>query len=200
MKKLLYILSLILFSCSDYSNAQEQLIIDYLETSSGGVKTDLKIKFTNLEVSDITVADSIAILQEEYEKEKFKKIDVAESRVAGAEKSVDEITTKIDTNDASTLNRKMDKIGDQTLLKIMLRNLDEKRVELKEAQKWQPEHLNKYADKNEGELLVKEVITTFSYFNPKLNTRQERSETFVLSKDGSEVRGIVFKGKLRRKR
>lgn len=199
MKKLFYILSLILFSCSDYSNAQEQLIIDYLETSSGGVKTDLKIKITNLEVSDITVADSIAILEEKYKKEKLSKINVAESKIAGAKKSVDEITTKIDTNDASTLNRKADKLSDETLKKILLRELNEKEENLKEVQDWQPKYLNKYTGREKNELLVKKAITTFSYFNPKLNTRQERTETFVLSKYGSEVLGILYKNKLRRK-
>jgi len=200
MKKLLYILSLILFSCSDYSNAQEQLIIDYLETSSGGVKTDLKIKITNLEVSDITVADSIAILEEKYKKEKLSKINVAESKIAGAKKSVDEITTKIDTNDASTLNRKADKLNDETLRKILLRELNEKEENLKEVQDWQPKYLNKYTGREENDLLVKKVITTFSFFNPKLNTRQERTETFVFSKDGSKVLGIIYKGRLSRKR
>jgi hypothetical protein len=200
MKKLLYILSLILFSCSDYSIAQEQLIIDYLETSSGGVKTDLKIRITNLEVSDITVGDSIAILEEKYEKEKLNKINFAESRIAGAEKSIDEITTKIDTNDASTLNRRMDKLSDETLKKILLRELNEKKKKLKEVQGWQPKYLNKYTGRDENELLVKKAVTILSYFNPKLNTRQERTETFVLSKDGSEVLGVVYKGKLRRKR
>ncbi len=199
MKKLFYILSLILFSCSDYSIAQEQLIIDYLETSSDGVKTDLKIKITDLEVSDITVADSIAILQKKYEKEKINKINFAESRVAGAEKSIDEITTKIDTNDASTLNRKADKLSDETLKKILLRELNEKEENLKGVQDWQPKYLNKYTGRDENELLVKKSITTFSYFNPKINTRQERTETFVLSKDGSEILGILYKGKLRGK-
>jgi hypothetical protein len=200
MKKLFYILSLILFSCSDYSNAQEQLIIDYLETSSGGVKTDLKIKITNLEVSDITVADSFAILEGKYKKEKLNKINFAESRIAGAERSIEKITTKIDTNDASTLNRKADKLSDETLRKILQRELKEKKENLKEVQDWHPKYLNKYTGRDENELLVKKVITTFSYFNPKLNTRQERTETFVISKDGSEVFGIVYKGKLRRKR
>ena len=200
MKKLFYILSLILFSCSDYSNAQEQLIIDYLEISSGGVKTNLKIKITNLEVSDITVADSIAILEEKYKKEKLSKINVAESRIAGAKKSIDEITTKIDTNDASTLNRKADKLSDETLKKVLQRKLKEKEENLKEVQDWQPEYLNKYTSRDESELLVKKAITTFSYFNPKLNTRQERTETFVLSKDGSKVLGIIYKGRLRKKR
>jgi hypothetical protein len=170
-----------------------------LETSSGGVKTDLKIKITNLEVSDITVADSIAILEEKYKKEKLSKINVAESKIAGAKKSVDEITTKIDTNDASTLNRKADKLSDETLKKILLRELNEKEENLKEVQDWQPKYLNKYTGREKNELLVKKAITTFSYFNPKLNTRQERTETFVLSKYGSEVLGILYKNKLRRK-
>lgn len=133
MKNILYILSLILFLSSNYSNAQEQLIIDYLETSSGGVKTDLKIKITNIEVSEITVADSIAILEEKYKKEKLSKINVARSKITEAKKSIYKITTKIDTNDASTLNRKADKLSDETLKKILLKELDEKEDNLKEV-------------------------------------------------------------------
>ena len=200
MKKLFYLSTLLLFSCSTNSNAQEALIVDYLQTSSSGVKTDLKIDISSIEVSDITVADSIAILREKYEQDKLSKTKIAEGAVTAAQKSVDELTTKIDTNDASTLQKRMDKIGDETLQRIMLRNLEEKKVELREVQEWQPEYLKKYASREESNLLVKKAIATFSYFNPKLNTRQERAETFVLSKDGSKVLGLVHKGKLRKKR
>lgn len=48
-------------------------------------------------------------------------------------------------------------------------------------------------------IIVKKPITTFSYFNPKPNTKQERTETFLLSKDGLKILALVYKEKLRRK-
>jgi hypothetical protein len=195
MKKLYYFSFLLLLSCSADSNAQETIIIDYLETSSNDVRTDLKIDILKLEISDITVADSIAILEEKYEEEILNKIKIAEGAVTTAQKSVDNLTTKIDTNDASTLQKRMDKIGDKTLQNVMLKNLEEKMDKLREAQEWQPEYLTKYAGRDDDVLLVKKAIATFSYFNPKLNTRQERTENFVLSKDEAKVLGVVSKKK-----
>ena len=43
-----------------------------------GLKTDFKIEFEKFELSDITVADSVKILQEQYQIEKQKKIESAQ--------------------------------------------------------------------------------------------------------------------------
>lgn len=74
MKKLyfLILLPLVWLSCSSPSN-YEKAIIDYLETDKKGVKTDLQIKFLFIDVSYITVADSISILQDQFEIKKAKK-------------------------------------------------------------------------------------------------------------------------------
>lgn len=74
MRKLYFLLlfPLVWLSCSSPSN-YEKAIIDYLEIDKKGVKTDLKIEFLSMNVSNITVADSISILQKQFEAKKTRK-------------------------------------------------------------------------------------------------------------------------------
>lgn len=115
MKKILPLFLIAFIACDDAQNtdAQKQSIINYLQEDSKGVKTDLKIEVSELEVSDITVADSIAILNDKFEKTKETKIRNAEESVNYSEKSIAKITKKIDANNSSTLNQKMDKVVDK---------------------------------------------------------------------------------------
>lgn len=48
----------------------------------------------------------------------------------------------------------MDKIGDESLKRILQRELNEKKENLKEVQDWQPSYLKRYADRDKSELLV----------------------------------------------
>ena len=69
MKHLFYFITLITLLMSCLDNKYEKLITEYLETDSK-TRIDLKIKYSKLEVSDLTVQDSIDILQDKYETEK----------------------------------------------------------------------------------------------------------------------------------
>lgn len=73
-------------------------------------------------------------------------------------------------------------------------------VNLEDAKNWKPKNLNRYEGQDGSQLLVKKAVTTFSYFNPSLQTRQERTETLVFDKDGSTVLGIIQNGKFRQKK
>ncbi|MDR2950285.1 MAG: hypothetical protein LBV71_13905 [Prevotella sp.] len=70
MRKLfiIFFFPLVISSCSAQSDSKKA-IIDYLQTQNS-VRTDLKIEFLSFDTSDITVSDSISILQTQYESEK----------------------------------------------------------------------------------------------------------------------------------
>ena len=70
-----------LVSCSGTESKYEKVIENFLETDRNGVKTDLKIEFLNITVTDIFVSDSITILQQRFENEKSKKVDLAQQSV-----------------------------------------------------------------------------------------------------------------------
>jgi len=191
-----YFTVILLIFCSGYSNAQEALIIDYLETSSGDVKIDLKIDISYIEVSDITVADSLSFLEAKFQEKIIREkesIDHFKSNIKAAikeNKSLDR--SNIDNLAKISANKSVIKLYENGLEKALLsrkKNQDQRAVAL-----------GKYEHQDENAVLVKMGVTNFSFFNPKLNTRQERTETFVLSKDGSKVLGIIYKGRLSRKR
>jgi len=192
MKKLFYLSTLLLFSCSTNSSAQESLIIEYLETSPKGVRTDLKMNVLKLELSNVTAADSLAFLEAQFQ-----------NRIEEEKKSIQNF--KLNIQEALKENKSLDPSNNDNLAKISAnksiislyeKGLEKARLALEKIQNQKVLAIEKYSSKNEDELLVKKAITKFSYLNPKMNTRQERTETFVLSKDGSEVLGRINEKKL----
>lgn len=81
--------------------------------------------------TDILAGERPMLYTEKHEKEKLNKTKIAEGAVTAAQKSVDGLTTKNDTNDAATLQKRMDKIADQTLKNVMLENLEEKKIKFR---------------------------------------------------------------------
>ena len=195
MKKLYYFSICLLLSCAVNSDAQESLIIDYLETSASDLKTDLKLDVLELELSNITVNDSTAILENRFR----ERMEKEEETIEGFQTAITSALQKKDSLDRSNIDN-LDKISaNKSLIKLYKNGLEKAQQSLKKAQTQKTKALEKYENLDENEVLVKEAITTFSYLNPKLNVRQERTETFVLSKDGSEVLGLIYKGKIRSK-
>lgn len=99
MKKIIYILSIAVaaVSCNSLSES-EKSIQEYMRSQTGS--PDLKIEFTNVEITRQTVQDSIDILQkifEEQTKEKADAIQKMESSIENMQKE-QEKTSKSDPN------------------------------------------------------------------------------------------------------
>lgn len=163
----------LLCSCSSPQSEQEKLITDFLETNDG-VKTDLQIKYSKFEISNILVSDSIAIFKAQFEAERAKKIESIESTISNKENSIAE------------QRGKKNKVVANTLIKMWENELTKEKRYLEEAKNWKPSYLNKYDSRNESEVLVQKVDITFSYFNPKLQVEQEMSAYVILSADGKQ--------------
>ncbi len=162
-RKLLFsLIATTLFSCSGYKD-YEKLIADWAETNAfQGVRTDLKIKFIESSISDIHVADSIAILKKQFQEEQAKKIEEAKKMVSGYQQ-LSEVSS---------------------LYNSELRRAE---TELREAESWHPDYLDRYAGHNPNEVIAKKVSCKMSYQEPKLTTRQEKQGTFILSVDEKRV-------------
>lgn len=175
MKRLFIPLISIAFlcSCSSPQSEQEKLVTDFLETNNG-VKTDLQIKYTKFEVSNILVSDSMAILKAQFEAERAKKIESIERTIAHKENSIAE------------QQEKKNKIVANSLIRMWEDELVKERQYLEEAKIWEPGYLSKYDSRNVSEVLVQKADITFSYFNPKLQVKQEMSAFVILSADGKE--------------
>ncbi|WP_299154237.1 hypothetical protein [uncultured Christiangramia sp.] len=196
MKKILPFLLISMMACNSEQNtdAQKQTIVNFLQEDAKGIKTDLKIEVSQLEVSDITVEDSIAILNKRYEEEKASKIEMAENALSRSKK---DLNKKLKDRESQS---EIDKLIGKRFIESDRKSVEDNKKWLEEVQNFKPDYLDRYEGRNNSELLVKKAETTFSFFNPSLQTRQERTDDFVFSKDGSEVLGIMQNGKLRRKK
>lgn len=180
MKKIFFSLALTacLFSCSSSQSEYEKVITDFLETKNG-VKTDLQIRYTKLEVSDISVADSISILKEQFEAERVKKIQSIEQTIKSKEESIAE------------QHNSDNRLVANVLIKGWQRELAREKEDLEKAQNWKPDYLNKYDNRNPSDILSRKADVTFSYFNPQLQTRQEMSAWVILSADGKQCYRLI---------
>lgn len=180
MKILFYSLTLtaFLFSCSSSQSEYEKVITDFLETKNG-VKTDLQIKYTKLEISDISVSDSITILKERFEAEKAKKIQSIEQTIKHKEESIAE------------QQNSNDKLVASVLIKGWQKELAREKEDLEKARNWKPDYLTRYDKRNPSDILSRKADVTFSYFNPQLQTRQEMSAWAILSADGKQCYGMI---------
>lgn len=182
MKKFIYFVLLLCFipSCSSQSE-YEKLLTDFIEIR-GNVRTDLNVKFQSIEVSDITVGDSVQILKKQFESEKADLVMKQEKEVERYKKQIAEIETKTSQD-----------IADIVILKGYKEKLYDCESDLKKAKNWTPDYLNKYDSRASDEILIKKAICTFSVLDPKLQTRQTYKDAlFILSADGkTPLRAIL---------
>lgn len=166
------------FGCSSSQSEYEKVITDFLETKNG-VKTDLQIKYSKLDVSEISVSDSIAILQEQFEAEKAKKIQSIEQTIKLKEESIAE------------QQNSDNKLVASVLIKGWQKELAREKEDLEKAQNWKPDYLTRYDNHNPSDILSRKADVTFSYFNPQLQTRQEMSAWVILSADGKQCYRLI---------
>lgn len=179
MKKLIAIafFPFVISSCLAQSE-YEKPIREYLETQNG-IKTDLKIEFLDMNVSDISVADSIAIIQEHFEVEKAKKVESQKSNIARWQKSIEE------------QKGKKNQVVAKALITKFTENISKAEKELGNIESWHPEYLDRYKGRKTSDVLAKKADTRFSYLNPKLQTRQEMQVLFILSADGKQCYRMI---------
>jgi len=197
MKKVLPILLFTIMACNSQQNteAQKEAIINFLQEDAKGVKTDLKIEVSQLEITDVTVADSINFIKNKYQTE----IDKAQKSINNFQSNIHSTEKDNDSLDNSNMNDLAKISANNSLIQLYRRGLEKSKAKLEKAEKQKILSLAYYDDSDENGLLVKKAATTFSFFNPRLQTRQERTDDFVFSKDGFEVLGIITNGKFRSK-
>ncbi|MDL2230221.1 hypothetical protein LJB87_00305 [Alistipes sp. OttesenSCG-928-L06] len=180
MKKFLLLIALAfsVASCKGNDNVYKNTVLDYLQTEDG-IKTDFKIEFSKFEVSDITVADSVRILQSQYIAEKQKKVESAQQSVVHWKDAIEKQKAKGDNLVA------------QTLIARYKTDLEKAQAELQAANDWVAGYLDRYDGRSSSEILAKQVDTSFSFQNPKLTVRQEMGAIFVLSPDGTQCYNMI---------
>ncbi|MGI9527152.1 MAG: hypothetical protein ACR2MS_08595 [Weeksellaceae bacterium] len=173
MRNLIVILSsFVVLSCS--SNSKEKEAIEtFIETDGKGNKYDLDIKFDQLEISDVSVQDSIYLLEERFEKEKENKISSLEKMKALYEERVDKYS-----KDKSYMS--------DYFLKKAKKDLSDQKEKIKEVNNWKPEYLSKYNDRDKSEILCKKADAIVRFENPRLKVEQTIHANFFLNKEGTK--------------
>ena len=179
MNQSLLYLVFILFavSCSNSTGIYKQTISDYIQIQNG-LETDLKIKFSQFDVyPDITVDNSMKILEKRYLNEKSRKIEFAQNNIVRLEKEIEELKSKGNNSWSSNWVK-------YTLLQRYQNNLKDAIADLEKAEQWWPDYMDRYVGRTPSEKIAKRINTQFSFQNPDMNLRQNVSAFFILSPDG----------------
>lgn len=166
-----------LASCISQSDSQmKKVLLEALENTDG-VRTDLKIKFTSMEVVDITVKDSIDYYQKKFNDEKRKQETSTESTIAYYQKKLDEREAKENKD-----------IVDEMLMTENKSQIKNNQAALEVLEQWHPSYLDKYKGRNENEVLAKLATASFKFTNPHTKANQEMiDKKFLFSADGTKV-------------
>lgn len=171
MKRIIVLLSVFtLIACSKNSK-EKKAIENFIQTDKKGNKYDLDIKFDKLEISNVTVEDSILLLQEKFEKEKEKKLSSLNKMKSLFEDRVKEYSEKKTFGSDYFLNKAKEDLSKQI-------------EEIEETKKWKPEYLSKYENRDSSEILCKKANTIVRFENPRLKVEQTVHANFFLDKDG----------------
>lgn len=165
MNKLMLFLGVLLCLSSCKSESYKDAIADWIQTDDNGTWTDLKFELIDTdEIKDITVADSIRILQDEKE----RKISLCNEEISRLTKEIEKAEKGMSGVAPSTYFKNRDRLSERKSLLKLIQSSDLSLT---------------YNNREKTEVLVKLVKCKYSIISPMLQTRQEKTETFILSSD-----------------
>jgi septal ring factor EnvC (AmiA/AmiB activator) len=162
----------LLFSCGGTTSKYENLIADIVQTD-GGVKIDLNFKVEKLEeIRQISVADSIKIITDNFNTERDKQI-------ASLEKTLSVFTESIEK--AKAANR-----PSQVMIDSYQSSIDKTNERLDALRKSVPNELTKYENRDASEILAVVVRCTYTIDEPLTKKRTTETFDFFLSSDATK--------------
>lgn len=155
-------------SCGRQEGKYEKAIADFVQTDKNGVWTDLQFKVLEMgEPTDITVGDSIKVLTEKFEVQKAKKMEFVKD-------GIDRNRARLEKEKLPVMRKFHKDYIDKN--QPVLDYLSQMRISLPQS----------YIDSKPEQVLVRLVECKFSIVPPTYNTRQEITETFVFTADGTK--------------
>ena len=162
----------LLFSCGGETSKYEKLIADVVQTD-GGVKIDLNFKADKLEeIRQITIADSIKIITDEFNAERGKQI-------ASLEKTLSVFTENIEKAKAASR-------PSQVMIDSYQSSIDKTNERIDTLKKSVPNELAKYANRDVNEILAVVVRCTYTIDEPLTKKRATETFDFFLSPDATK--------------
>lgn len=170
-RNLIYLSLALLCLSSCVTSSYEKAIADWIQTDGDGTWTDMKFDLIEvIETKELTVADSILILRKRFERMKELKLDSCKK--------------SINRGMLMTFNR---------YNYSAVKESNEKKIEAFKSKLDSLHFSSPYADRDTTEVLAIFMKCKYSIFSPKMNTRQEKKETFLLTPDQSKCLGRMKK-------
>lgn len=173
MKRILLLpLFALLFSCGGTTSKYEKLIADVVQTD-GGVKIDLNFKVEKLEeIRQISVADSIKIITDEFNAERDKQM-------ASLKKTLSVFTENIQKAKAASR-------PSQVMIDSYQSSIDKTNERIDALKKSVPNELAKYENRDASEILAVVVRCTYTIDEPLTKKRATETFDFFLSQDATK--------------
>ena len=174
MKHLIYLFAItLLVACSTGGSSFEKVIADYKQTDpKTGRVYDLKFKMIEInEPQKITVADSLKILEAEFQAENDKAIENQKMLLSMVQKNLDK--------------EKSNNRPSATMIDVHEKDIKKYEDKITELQGNKPD-LSQYSSRNSNDVLASVVVCTYSMNDLSGNNFTEKSE-FIISPDGTSV-------------
>lgn len=162
----------LLFSCGG-TNKYEKVIADFVQTDNRGTKLDMNFKTERLEeVQQVTVADSIKIITDNFNTER-------EKQMISLEKSISVFTENITKAKAA-------RRPSQVMIDSYQSSIDKTNERINALRVSAPEGLTKYENRDASDILTIVVRCTYSVDEPITKKRATETFDFFLSPDGTK--------------
>ncbi len=174
MKNLVYLIAIFsIVECSTGGSSLEKVISDYKQTDpKTGRLYDLNFKMIEMgELQKITVADSLRILEAEFQKENAGILENYQNLLSMAEKNLEQ--------------EKKNRRPSATMIDVHEKDIKKYEEKIAEIESNKAD-LSKYSSRNADEILANVIVCTYSMDDLSGNNFTEKSE-FVLSPDGATV-------------
>jgi hypothetical protein len=176
MKNLMYLIAIfIMVACSTGASSFEKVISEYKQMDpKTGSLYDLNFKMIEMgELQKITVADSLEILETEFQKENSWIIENYNTLLSMVKKNLEQ--------------EKKSRRPSATMIDVHEKDIKKYEEKIAEIKSNKPD-LSKYSSRNADEILANVIVCTYSMDDLLGNNFTEKSE-FLLSPDGTTVYG-----------
>lgn len=165
---------LLLSACTSEQSVYEKAIADYVQTDKRGTWTDLKFKALSVEkTADITVADSLKLLQTKFEKSR-------DEQIASQQKTLNYFNDLLKDNQSA-------KYAKQAVDDQLSQNIATATVRIDSLRNLTPEYAARYKGRNPADIVAIVVKCRYRYVMPGTTEAKELTDSFVLMPDGKKV-------------
>ncbi len=161
-------------ACTSEQSVYEKAISDYVQTDRHGTWMDCKFKTLSIEkMAEITVADSLKLLQTEFEKSR-------DEQIASQQRTLDYFNGLLKDNQSA-------KYAKQAVDDELNQSIATTQARIDSLRNLPAAYTDRFKGRNPTDILAIEIKCHYSYILPGSDRQQERTEVLILTADGKKV-------------